>query len=436
MISNARGISIIETLIAFGILSAAILGTGAGLRALKEAHDKTRVVDMAIEVEASLLRSMTQASTYADPVNALAVDEMRAGVPVTEPLSFDLCPDRASGSCVPDFYVQAGTTICFQNLIDNPDPGACDFSEQSADRLEVTVTNVILDASGGTNRYSVDYSIRGNSSYGKVAMMGNDTIGTGPAPPSYSVQIPVEAYQGLQNTDCQPIANHDIVVGINGYDKRTTPYTVRCIRLANAEPLACSPQTFPKSLSAVPIGGASQDLKLRMNCGTTARTLNCPAGYALQGFDPESMDPATPAPIGTCIYRGLGSMSGGTYTDTNGLIQGRVCPPNYRVAAGTTCTIISGPVAVPGTCQNWVPSCTGCNFMVSPTIDTCTHTQINTAQPPTGTATAQLILPPANPDTAICRLNTDPQACGARWAATIQLSVQCELAVPVTRAAF
>ncbi len=404
------------------------------MTALQDAHKKTRVVELAIEIESQLLRAMTQNNTYSDSLNDPATEEMRLGNPPDDgTLRFDLCSDRIGGDCLIDEDIRNGQTLCFQSLTNSRD-GACNFAPNSPDMVQVTLSNVRLGAAGpGVPRFLLDYSMQGNPAYGKLAMMGSSDLTAGG---DYSVQIPVEAYQSIQDSECSPIPGYDVVVGVNGFDKSVNPYRVTCIRIANGQPLTCPQRTFPKTLSSVPIGG-SNDLRLQMDCGGPARTLTCPTGYALQGFSPQTLDPAVAAPIGSCIYHGQDSITtASAFSDANGLIQGEVCPPNYVVDYGlSTCQITSGPTAVNGTCRNWATSCTSCDYTLPTPSQDCSYNPVDTAQPPVGPVVAEFINTSPATRTAICRLRTDPQACGARWQATLEMRVHCRLVVPQTAGA-
>jgi type II secretory pathway pseudopilin PulG len=436
MIFNSRGFSLIEPLIAGAILSAAILGTAVGLKALAAAHKKTQVVDNAIELEAQLLRAITQNSTYTSQGVAI-LDALRAGQPagpvaLADGLTFDLCAQRIAGACAAgnaDTLIQPGQTLCFGSRISNaPRVGACDFTvPDNGDELQVFLSRM-QSMNTTPPRYMIGYSITGNPSFGKLALMGSATpVNLQALNGDYSIQIPIDAYNTPTTTTCVPDTTYPVIVGINGFDKTVSPPTISCIRMPTT-PLSCPPQTFPKTLRASQLPPPSNDLLLTMDCGPTARTMTCSPGYALENFDPSTLDPAKPAATGSCVYRNSSPAVSGTYQTNSGLISGHVCPPNYHVdftSPNTTCTIVSAVTAVNGTCPStWSPSCTSCNG----TSQDCTYINVPGAIAiPTGVATASFDAATADTRLATCRLSPPPGACGEHFDATIQMRASCVL---------
>lgn len=405
---NSSGFSLIESMIAIGIVTSSALVLTWAMSELQKNRLKVEYITGASALEASLTQAMVDANNYSDTAVKASLQQSQV------PTGLALKVQGTTGAQNINFTISPGQTVGLDR----------NFQPCTANANAPCAYTVAIDLQPVDNRMAYAYTIK--TALPDVSLNYQPTSGNAAtATKNYSVTIPYENYLSSLSLMCDPSR----FLGVRGVNSGTG--NVACIKLPDSS-VACPARTVAKSLTMVadPSGG---DPSVAFQCGGL-QTASCPTGYSLNTIDTRSLDSGA-TKSGQCVYSLAHTAAGPTLTGQS--IVGQVCPPNYL--SQSTCTVVTTSSAQ-GVCQPnpWCDqySCSSSGYSENPvgtmtaTINySCSHSITKTvpAVPAQVVFTQNRAGGLAADGMVDCHLAMQPQQCGATWQGQAQLQVNCVL---------
>lgn len=325
---SQRGSSLLSTIVAASLIAMAMFGVGSSAIHLNRAMRKSELSNMAVVLEASLVREFNNSANFPAP-------NVTAGSPNTA-LRAGTLPALSIGGMTAGFGPGA-INVPVQTTGTNPGAvaylrrdltpcGGTAFSDACVIRYEVRLRRTQISPT--LFNYAFSYQIDVNPDVISMAPLGRVT--------DFNFQLDPGLYRAEQDlTKCDP-SQHIFMTGMN----RDTGEAFCVVK----PPLAkCPVGKVPKGLKY--LNPASADPRnagiLELDCTTgSMRTFSCRDNYALWKFDPRYADPESSydSVPGKCVFKTAHSatLPGGSYPSNPSspyliTVSGTFCPPNYRI---------------------------------------------------------------------------------------------------------
>jgi hypothetical protein len=408
-LGSQLGQSLTELLIASAIIAISAGGLGVTIKKSGDAQAKADIVTTQYALASALVNQMTDPASYSDPAVKSALDAGNIPAGLNLPVNMGSMGTMNWGVSNVETFLTRDLQSC------------TGFSQDCVFRVRLD-----LSWDSGATIYKYAYQIMVNPDVIPVPSVGSNS-NVGFAPSDYQVVIPRQYYTAEAITSCDPATE------LFAYGYNRTNGTLLCMQKPTPGS-GCS-------ANQIPIGIEFVGTTLQMKCADLRTSFECPANYSLQSFDPRTFDTRTAGKVGTCVYVGqtteVLTPKVGKDLD-NGSIDGEFCPPDYRVAASSSCTLDS-VTAIPGP----MGACFMNTEIVDSTSFACPNPPSNVqttyfwapgppqpapSSPNAGSATFSI--PPGDPRRASCTVSAPAQSCGASWKARARLVPTCELAVP------
>jgi type II secretory pathway pseudopilin PulG len=311
---SSSGSSIIESLVAAGIILIAASGLSIAFQRMAKAKAKLQLVTFAMNLESSLQAKIQDKNSFL-PISSQLSAGNPAGIDtLTLPLQVPI------GTLIKTYTVPIGSDVYFDkktNLCTS-----CSTGTNWALRLRIEGQK-----KPGTTFpvYALAYRIDYNSELAELSSIGTQTA-TGFVPTDFKWPLPPEAYINQTMVPCN-LANKEVF--ITGIKKDTGEVT-------------CMPmnQSYSCAANEVAIGWQVVGGALQLKCQALAVATTPGLNYAVQNFNPS----AGTVISGTSVVVTdspwpLQTASGYTPPYSGRSVVGNICPPNYSFSG--TCTAVS-----------------------------------------------------------------------------------------------
>lgn len=401
------GMTLIEVMIALGILMPSLAGLGAAMWKRQQATVKIRGVNQMVAIHSAFLQAVNSELSYTDA----QIAGLKDGNWPAEGVTFSLISDTFPAAINFPVDTAGPTSLCI-----NQEGATCACAGFGA-TCPVQIEAHVRTQAGG--RFQFAYRVSAHESLGPMPPLG--------APPKdgggfdaavaghYSHYLPEKIYRFSVSRFCQ--GNNVALAGL----VKSTGEEI-CLRAADGinAPEACPSGQIPKQF--VSVGGV-----LTYRC-VPLPTASCnDAHFVMQTFDPAVLDSGGGSK-GQCR---MVTQEMATYTPTlgagldTGSIVGEVCPPYYLTQSSCNLIVTKN---ISGECPTW-----NIEYLGDSSVAVAGGTEHYRVYGPVNAGT---VIQPANPGvltfseggrSVSCTLTIPPQRCGSIWEGRVELVPTCVL---------
>ncbi len=387
---------------AITIIAVCGLGLGVAIVSTGEIRENTDNFLTIQSIKSSLRSSLRDPSTYTPTIRQqLSASLSNNGAGASNSLQnivLSFKPNAGAseqGVAQPDIAIRTDGTLFYLKK----DQTACAGFNDPDCFVQVQVNLRQLSTGVGASSIYLGYGFQ-------ITFQLNPSLGTSldVMDANVSVRIPNEIFKSTTANQCSLINNQVAVRGVN----RNTG-VVDCIQAPPAN-WQCPAGTFAKGFRIQP--GSPAPGVMVLNCVGQNEEIRCPDNYSLHWFLPASL--VDGPKIGECIWTAQRTTTRRTYTGAS--IQGRACPPNYRLRP-TSCT---NPVEVSSTNGRCQRTCSG-GVDCSVSYPATPGTTVPNIDYNTGDISC-IVNAPQTADPGGCTVWEPPF-----WSGTTSIDVECEL---------